>query len=184
MTADNIVRRLIGAVKNGVLWGATWCALAFVTVLGLRTIGLVVPPEIGVLDALGMAIRIGFAGGIAGGVFALFISYFYRGRRLSDLNWVRFGLGGSVVAVLFLLAFFAIGNMATGDPFPALDDILSDLIIGAVFGGIAAGASLWVAQRAETPSIGGAERYDSLAAGEVFPGTAETRQRADARTRR
>jgi hypothetical protein len=165
MNAKNIVRRLTGAAKNAVLWGATWSALAFGTILGLRTIGVVVPAEIGVLDAIGMAIRIGIAGGLAGGTFALFISWFYRGRRLSDINWVRFGLGGAVVAELFMLAFFAIGNLATGDGFPALDDILSDLIIAAVFGFVAAGVSMWAAQRADGPSIGGPDEHGRLHAG-------------------
>jgi hypothetical protein len=183
MTTENIARRLIGAMKNGVVWGVTWFALAFVTVIGLRTIGFVVPAEIGVLDAIGMAVRVGFAGGVAGAAFAVFISVFYRGRRLSEINWVRFGLGGAVVAVLFLLAFFAIGNLATGDSFPALDDILSDLIMGAVFGGIAAGASMWVAQRAETASIGGADHYDSLHAGAPPPAATETKAHAHARAR-
>jgi hypothetical protein len=165
MTARNIVRLLTGTAKNGVVWGAAWFTLAFVTLIGLRTIGVMVPPEIGVLDAIGMAIRVGIVGGIAGGAFAVFISLFYRGRRLSEIDWVRFGLGGATVAVLFVLAFFALGNLATGDGFPALDDILSDLIMAAVFGGIAAGASMWAAQRGEAVSIGGPDRHDGLPAG-------------------
>jgi hypothetical protein len=78
---------------------------------------------------------------------------------------VRAGLGGAIVAVLFMLAVFAIGNWATGDRFPALDDILSDLVIAVVFGGIAAGGSMWLAQRGETASIAGPDRHERLAAG-------------------
>ncbi|MFL5541266.1 MAG: hypothetical protein ACJ8J0_19925 [Longimicrobiaceae bacterium] len=165
MAVDNFLRRLGGAVKNGVVWGAAWFALAFVTILTLRTIGVVVPAEIGVLDALGMAIRVGIFGGLTGGAFAAFISLFYRGRRLSEISWVRSGLGGAIVAVLFMLAFFAIGNWASGDGFPALDDILSDLVIAVVFGGITAGGSMWLAQRGETASIAGPDRHERLAAG-------------------
>ncbi|HEX8693608.1 MAG TPA: hypothetical protein VF746_14390 [Longimicrobium sp.] len=149
MNAGNIARRLSGAVKNAVVWGVVWFTLAFAIIIGLRTIGVVVPAEIGVLDAIGMAIRVGIVGGVAGGAFAAFISLFYRGRRLSEISWVRFGLGGAIVAELFVLAFFAVGNLASGDGFPALGDILSDLVIAAVFGGIAAGASMWLAQRAD-----------------------------------
>lgn len=183
MTIKNIVRRLTGAAKNAVVWGGTWFALAFVTILGLRTIGVVVPASIGVLDAIGMAIRIGIAGGIAGGVFAVFISLAYRGRRLSDINGVRFALGGAVVAELFMLAFFAMGSLGSEDGFPALGDILSDLIIAAVFGWIAAGASLWLAQRAEDPSIGGPDRYDGLHAGSAPPGAADVPERIHVRAR-
>ena len=161
----NIARRLTGAVKNAVVWGATWFALAFVTILGLRTAGVVVPAEIGVLDAVGMAIRVGIAGGLAGGAFAGFVSLAYRGRRLSEISPARFALGGAVVAELFMLAFFAIPALGSGDGFPALGDIFGDLIIAAAFGGIAAGASMWLAQRVETGSIGGTDRYDGLHAG-------------------
>jgi hypothetical protein len=149
MSSGNVRRFLFGAVKNGIVWGVAWFVLAFVTMMVLRTIGVIVPATIGVLDAIGMAIRIGIVGGIAGGAFAAFISLFYRGRRLSEINWLRFGLGGAIVAELFMLAFFAITNLATGGGFPPLSDILSDLIIAPVFGGIAAGASMWLAQRAE-----------------------------------
>jgi hypothetical protein len=149
MSSGPVRRRLTGAVRNAVAWGVAWFALAFVTILGLRTVGVVVPATIGVLDAIGMAIRVGVVGGLAGGAFAAFISLVYRGRRLSEINWVRFGLGGAVVAELFVLAFFAITSLAPGNGFPRLDDILSDLIIAAAFGGISAGASMWLAQRGD-----------------------------------
>ena len=149
MSSGNVRRLVTGAARNGVVWGVAWFALAFVTILVLRTIGVVVPASIGVLDAIGMAIRVGIVGGIAGGVFAAFIHLVYRGRRLSEISPVRFGLGGALVAELFMLAFFAVTNLAAGDGFPPLADILSDLVIAAVFGGIAAGGSMWLAQRGE-----------------------------------
>ena len=67
MGAGNVRRLLTGAARNGVVWGIAWFALAFVTILVLRTIGVIVPATIGVLDAIGMAIRIGIVGGIAAG---------------------------------------------------------------------------------------------------------------------
>jgi hypothetical protein len=176
MNVKKLVHRLSGAAKNGVVWGVAWSALAFTTILGLRTIGVVVPPEIGVLDAIGMAIRVGIAGGLAGTVFAVFISLAYSGRRLSEISPVRFGLGGAVVAELFILAFFAIGGLAGGG-FPAFADIRSDLVIAAVFGGISAGASMWLAQRAERPSIGAPDRYDGLHAGSAPLGAQDVADR-------
>ncbi len=183
MNVRNIVRRLAGAVKNGVVWGATWFTLAFGTILGLRTLGVVVPPEIGVLDAIGMAIRVGIVGGVAGGTFALFISRLYRGRRLSEIDPVRFGLTGAVVAEGFMIAFFALGPLLSGDAFPALDDILSDLVIAAVFGGIAAGASMWLAQRGDTRSLEAPDEHERLNAG-AAPLGAEEFHRPHVRARR
>jgi hypothetical protein len=166
MSSGTVRRRLAAAVRNAVAWGVAWFALAFVTILGLRTIGVIVPATIGVLDAIGMSIRVGFAGGLAGGAFAAFISLFYRGRRLSEINWVRFGIGGAIVAELFMLVFFAITNVGSGNGFPRLDDILSDLIIAAAFGGISAGASMWLAQRAEAVPGEGADEPAHLAGGD------------------
>lgn len=183
MNSKNIVRRLTGAVKNAVVWGVTWSALAFVTIVGLRTAGVVVPAEIGVVDAIGMAMRVGIVGGMAGGAFAAFISLFYGGRRLSGISWVRFGLGGAAVAELFMLAFFAIGPLAAGEGFPPLADIFSDLVVAAVFGGISAGASMWLAQRAEPRSIAGPDRHDALHAGSAWMGGEGTTRRAHVRVR-
>jgi hypothetical protein len=180
MNLGNIARRLTGAAKNAVVWGGAWFTLAFGTILGLRTIGVVVPPEIGVVDAIGMAIRVGIVGGVAGGAFAVFVSLLYRGRRLSEISWARFGLGGATVAVLFVLAFFGIGGLAGGG-FPALRDILSDLIMAAGFGGVTAGASLWLAQRAETRSIDGPDEHGHLHAGSAPLGAEDLTHRARVR---
>jgi hypothetical protein len=166
MSSGNVRRRLAAAARNAVAWGVAWFALAFVTILGLRTIGVVVPPTIGVLDAIGMSIRVGVVGGLAGSAFAAFIGLFYRGRRLSEINWVRFGIGGAIVAELFMLAFFAITNLASGGGFPRLDDILSDLIVAAAFGGISAGASMWLAQRADAVHGEGEDEPAHLAGGD------------------
>jgi hypothetical protein len=158
MSSENIIRRLTGAVKNAIAWGVAWFALAFATILLLRTIGVVVPPSVSALDALGMAIKFGVMGGITGGAFSIFISFFYRGRRLSQINWVRFALGGAVVAGVFVPSFLVLANVLTGGPIPPFDAIRGDIIFSALFGGIAAGASMWLAQRGETSSLGGGRR--------------------------
>ncbi|HEV3051676.1 MAG TPA: hypothetical protein VGX50_15330 [Longimicrobium sp.] len=178
MSVGNIVRRLTGAAKNAVVWGATWTGLTFVIILGLRTVGVVVPPEIGVLDAIGMAVRVGILGGVTGGVFAGFISLFYRGQRLSQIDPVRFGAAGAVVAELFILAWFALGNMASGDGFPALRDIFSDLVLAAVFGFVAAGASMWLAQRVDALPAATEDALGRLGAGDPLAhvGTQDLRQ--------
>ena len=188
MSASSIIRRLTGAFKNAVVWGATWFGLGFVTILALRTIGFVVPPSITALDAIGMSIRIGVMGGITGGAFSLFISQFYRGRRLSEINWVRFGIGGGIVAGLFVPSFMYLMNFLSGDGMPRFALIRDDIVIATLFGGIAAGASMWLAQRAETlPSASDAEpellgEGNPLASMEVTD--ARQRERAGSRERR
>lgn len=184
MNVGNIARRLVGAAKNAVVWGVTWSGLAFGTILGLRTVGVMVPPEIGVLDALGMAIRVGIMGGITGGAFALFISLAYRGRRLSEISAVRFGVGGAIVALLIVLGFFTLGNLATGDALPALDDILSDLVMVAAFGGIAAGASMWLAQRGDTLPGASKDAPGRLMSGDPLASLGDLRHREPLRADR
>jgi hypothetical protein len=87
------------------------------------------------------------------------------------------------VAELFMLAFFALGGAVSGDGFPAIGDVLGDLVMAAVFGGIAAGASMWLAQRAEDRSIGKPHRYDTLAAGSALPEAQDVTYRTPVRAR-
>jgi hypothetical protein len=149
MKDENVGRRVRGAVKNAVVWGVAWSALAFVTILALRTLGVVVPFWIDWLDALGMSLRLGVMGGITGGAFSLFISQIYRGRRLSEISWARFGVGGGILAGLFVPTVLLMANLLTGGGVLPFDAIRSDIVIAALFGGIAAGGSMWLAQRAE-----------------------------------
>lgn len=183
MSIETIVQRLKGAAKNGVVWGASWFALSFAAMLGMRTAGVVVPADIGVLDMIAMAARIGIVGGVAGGAFAGFISWVYQGRRLSEISPAGFGLRGAAVAVLFLLVLFTAGNLATGDALPALDDILGDLVMAAVFGGLSAAASMWLAQHAGTRPLGGPDRHAGLYAGAAPAGAEPLTYRAPVRAR-
>ena len=185
MNASSIVRRLTGAFKNAVVWGVTWFTLGFVTIITLRTIGFVVPARITALDAIGMAIRIGVMGGITGGAFSLFISQFYRGRRLSEINWVRFGIGGGVVAGLFVPSFMYLMIFLSGDGMPRFALIRDDIVIATLFGGIAAGASMWLAQRAETIPSGNDDEPELLGEGNPLASVevTETRQRERAGVR-
>lgn len=179
MNVESIARRLRGAVRNAVAWGVAWFTLGFVTILALRAIGVVVPSRVTWLDALGMSIKIGVMGGITGGAFSAFISLFYRGRRLSEINWVRFGLGGGIVAGLFVPAFMVIANLISGDGLPPFEAIRGDIIMSALFGGVAAGASMWLAQRGEALPGGREDEIERLGAGDSLAsaGAKDARQR-------
>ena len=184
MRTDRLVRRLTGAAKNAVVWGAAWGALAFVTMFVMRTLGIVVPAHITALDMLGMAIKFGVVGGITGGAFALFISLAYRGRRLADISPLRFGLGGGLLAGLFVPTLLLTMNFVTGGgalPFSAIGD---DMLFSALFGGVAAGGSMWLAQRAAMRADDDSHEPAQLGEGDArMPADAPARERNRERAR-
>ena len=163
MFGGNIIRRLTGAVRNGVVWGAAWFALAM-GVFGV--LWIVKDNPVSWLDAIGMSLRIGVAGGLTGGAFSAFISFFYRGKRLSDISPTRFAIGGAIVAGLVMLAWLGLGNLFAGGQMPPWGDIDEDLLYATLFGGISAGASMWLAQRAPAGVDGSAGELDRLQAGD------------------
>lgn len=140
--------RLRGALGNALVWGAGWFTAALGVMVGLSLVGLG-PGPFSWSAALGAAARFGVMGSIAGAAFSSFIRLRYHGRRLSDINWVRFGLGGGIVTGLFVPAFIVVARMIDGDPFLPLEHLLRNGLLAAAFGGTAAGVTLKLAQRAE-----------------------------------
>lgn len=139
-------RRLKAVFVNAIFWGGAW----FVAGLALFT-GIVLirqPPGRTFLDALGMAIKCGVIGGVAGTIFSTFIALRYRGRKLSEISWIRFTLGGGVVAGLGVPGLLWVMGALTGGAAP-LRLLVDDLVLGAVLGTIAAGASMKLAQVAD-----------------------------------
>jgi hypothetical protein len=166
MSIESIIRRVTGAAKNAVVWGAAWFTLAM-AVFGVSHITGFGPAHVSLLDAIGMSLRIGVMGGITGGAFSAFISTFYHGRRLSEINWVRFGIGGAVVGGSFVGAFLVFANLLTGGGLPELRNILDDIIIGTGFGGVTAAATIWLAQRGERGSEVADPEIESSAIGSL-----------------
>lgn len=189
MSIESIIRRVTGAAKNAVVWGAAWFTLAM-AVFGVSHITGFGPAHVSLLDAIGMSLRIGVMGGITGGAFSAFIGAFYHGRRLSEIDWVRFGVGGAIVGGFFVGTFLVSGNLLTGGALPALRNILDDIIIGTGFGGVTAAATMWLAQRGERGSevprhemenraMGSLDSADPLA--DVRPEDAVRRERSASR---
>ena len=178
MIGGNIIRRLGGAVRNGIVWGAAWFALAMV---GFGVLRLIKDNPVSWLDAMGMSIRIGIVGGLTGGAFAAFISFFYRGKRLADISPVRFGIGGGIVALAFMMAWLGLGNLLTGGSIPPWEDVNSDFLFATLFGAISAGASMWLAQR--DPSLPDAtdEELGRLQSGPQFAPFTERKEKEPAR---
>jgi len=149
MAVGNIFRRLRGALGNALVWGVGWFTSAFTVFAALRVAGII-PPAISWEAGLDTAIRLGVMGVIAGGAFSSVIRLLYHGRRLSEISWVRFGIGGAVVTGLFVPTFISVMRLIEGDGFLPLESLLTNGLIAAVFGGAAAGGSLKLAQLADT----------------------------------
>jgi hypothetical protein len=149
MSDKSTLSRLRGAFKNAIVWGVSWGALGTVVTSTMRFMDKI-PPANAILDAIGMGIRIGFMGGIAGAAFAAFISLAYRGKRLSEISWARFGLGAAVLIGLFVPAFLETMNLLTGGHLVALSLVADDFLFSAAFAGITAAGTMKLAQSDET----------------------------------
>ncbi len=142
------------ALRNALVWGGAWFVLAIAVFAVLAVVGFV-PPGIGWMDRIGMAIRVGIVGVLAGAAFATFIRFRYRGRRLSELSWVRFGLAGGLLTGLLVPAYMQTFNLLSGDGLVPWALIRGDILVSTVFGAVAAGSSLRLAQLAEARLPGG-----------------------------
>jgi hypothetical protein len=97
-------------------------------------------------DVLRLASRLGVVGVFAGAAFAGAMSVLYRGRHLSEINAVRFGIGGGLISGLFIPPFFQLLNILSGTgPIP-WRLLLDDVPWVTVFGAVAAAGSLKLAQ--------------------------------------
>ncbi|HEX8451284.1 MAG TPA: hypothetical protein VF647_04250 [Longimicrobium sp.] len=173
----SFARRLRGAIGNVLVWGAGWTALALAVFAVLKSVGFL-PAEVIWLDGLGIAARLGVMGGIVGGAFSLAVGTLYRGRRLAEMSVVRFGVGGGVMAGLFVPLFLETMSVLSGGGLIPPGLILDDAALAALFGAVAAGGSLKLAQRAEH-ALPEAVEPELVGAGDPMAGAGE----ADARRR-
>jgi len=129
------------------VWGVGWVTAGVALLATLRVVGVF---SFSWVELLGFAIRLGIVGAVTGGAFSVVIRLFYHGRRLSDISWVRFGIGGGLVAGLFVPVFLQTMNLLSGDGLVPWELVLDDGLWTAVFGGAVAGGSLKLAQLADT----------------------------------
>jgi hypothetical protein len=113
MPDENKFSRLRATFRNSLVWGVAWGTFGSAVATVMRMIDKI-PFGNALLDGLGMGIRIGFAGAIAGAAFFAFISVAYRGKRLSEISWLRFGIGGAIVADLFVPSFLQTMSLLSG----------------------------------------------------------------------
>jgi hypothetical protein len=142
-------RRLRAIVLNGLVWGGTW----FVGIMAMVTVANIVdPPASGVTDASEgwfLAASGGLLLFLGGSAFAAVVTFVFRGRRLSEINWMRFGLGGGIVAGLVFPAFISVMRALGGEPMLEVGKLLSTGLFGFVGGSILAAGTLKLAQLAD-----------------------------------
>jgi len=140
-------RRLRGALRNALVWGAGFAVAGFGVFTVLKLAGVF--PRADWIAGAGLAARMGIVGFVAGGAFSTIVRLVYHGRRLRDINWVRFAAAGGVVTGVFVPLFLQTMNLLTDGHLVPWRLVLDDGIWATVFGAVAAGASLKLAQRAE-----------------------------------
>jgi hypothetical protein len=148
MPSENRLTRLRATFRNSVVWGVAWGTFGTAVASVMRLIDRI-PFGHALLDGLGMGIRIGVMGAIAGAAFFAFISVAYRGKRLSEISWLRFGVGGAIVAGLFVPGFLQTMSLLTGGGLVPWHLLSDDFVFSALFGGITAAGTMILAQRNE-----------------------------------
>jgi hypothetical protein len=144
---NNLLKRLRGTVVNALVWGLGWSTAGFAVFVVLRLAGGL-PDAVSWTEGLVLALRLGLIGGIAGAMFAGVIRLLYRGRRLSEISWVRFGIAAGVATGVFVPLFLQTMNLLSGDGLVPWRLVLDDGVWTAVFGAAAGGGTLRLAQHA------------------------------------
>jgi MFS family permease len=166
---DNRSRPLRAVLRNAATWGAAWAVAggALVTTLHVIDPG----PGVGsLIERLGMvivsgiawAVRFGLAGAVIGTVFSSVIRLGYRGRRLADINPVRFAMLGAVVGGVGVPLYLQLMNVLSGDGPVAWGLVSDDALWATVFGAAAAAGSILLARRADALSHGPQRDQGSL----------------------
>ena len=68
---------------------------------------------------------------------------------LSEISWLRFGIGGAVLAGLFVPSFLQTMNLLTGGGLVPWSLVFDDAVYSGLFGGITAAGTMILAQRDE-----------------------------------
>jgi hypothetical protein len=181
MSDENKPNRLRAIFKNAVVWGVVWGALgsAVATVFRLND---KIPFGNALLDGIGMGIRIGVVGALTGAAFATFMSLAYRGKRLREISALRFGIGGAVLAGVFVPAWMETMSLLTGGGLVPFNLVSGDIVYSALFGGITAAGTILLAQRHEEKNPDTVqdvlERMESQTLGSGAAGYEDTRARS------
>lgn len=143
-------RRVRGTIGNVVVWGMGWTVLGFAATMVLRMTGMVDGP-VSLSEVATMGLKIGVGGAIAGAGFSAFIALAYRNRRIKDITWWKFGIGGAVVTAASITGFVQAASVLGGGGLVPWRYMNPTLAMFAAFGFGAAALSVKLAQMAQTP---------------------------------
>ena len=173
---DDRRRTLRAILRTAMLWSAAWAVAGggIVAILTLFNAGPGVeslPERLGVAVFAGVAwgVRFGLAGAVIGALFSSVIRLGYRGRRLADINPVRFALLGAVVGGVGVPLYLQTMNVLTDGRPIAWNLVTDDAVWATVFGAAVAAGSILLARRAER--LGPGARPEALEAGDGLNGT-------------
>ena len=154
--SDDRSRTLRAVLRTAMLWSAAW-ALAGGAIMATLALfdpnpGIESLPErLGMTIFAGVAwgVRFGLAGAVIGAVFSAMIRLGYRGRRLADINPVRFALLGAVVGGVGVPLYLQTMNLLTDGRPIAWSLVTDDGVWASVFGAVVAAGSIMLARRAD-----------------------------------
>jgi hypothetical protein len=169
MSPSNSLRRLRAIALNGLVWGGAW----FLGVMTMATTANFIEGRGLLIAGWELAVPGGILFAVAGVAFSTVITLVLRGRKLSDLNWIRFGLGGGVVSFFFLPTLLSVLRALSGDDMLPFTKLLGTGALGLMFGSVAAAGTLKLAQLADRYGRGrSAPEPDLLAGDQAAPGMA------------
>lgn len=149
-------RRLRAVLRTAVTWGAAWGVAggALATIVGLfepnpGIESLLERLGLSVLGGIMWGIRFGIVGAVIGTVFSSAVRARYQGRRLSDIDPVRFSILGAVVGGVGVPLYLQAMNVLSGGGPIAWGLVLDDAPLAALLGGAAAAGSILLARRAD-----------------------------------
>ena len=150
MSAVHPLRRLRAIALNGLVWGGAWFVGVMLMVMIVNLVEGRIPFTGGTgADGLELAVPGAILFSLAGMAFSTVITFILRGRRLSELNWIRFGFGGGLVSFFFLPILISVLRFLSGDDMLGFQKLMSTGALGLVFGSVAAAGTLKMAQLAE-----------------------------------
>lgn len=147
------LRRLYGALLNGLMWSVPWALADVGIAVVLRVSGLehTVPFWHAVPSLLFGGAVLGF---VAGTGFSMTLGTAFRQRDVSEISVASFSFLGAVVAAVLVAVLVHVPMAVAGVAVPALD-IAINLTVAAILGGVTAFGMIKLAKAAPGPTVEG-----------------------------